>query len=408
MRGAGLDAGGARPKITSSDDDSDRTRHLKVLVWQWGRFGAGPLYALELTRAFSAQADVGALLSLSRGAELLQNGEVTDCALPVRTYSSLAGFAGRVASAPIAIPWLARRLRRLQIDIAVCAMPAAMDFTMAAALKLARIPYAIVVHEAEPHPGDRFPSQIMLQRLLARGAVATFALSSFVAERLREQDGAGTRLLLRTSLPPFYQQTTAAPASRDGTLRLLSFGRLLSYKGLDLLTESLVLLGRRQDLAVRVVGLGPESAELDRLRALPGVTVENGWVPERDVGSVLGWADALILPYREASQSGVAAAAIAANRWIISTRVGGLPEQLANYPRAIMCDPTAADLADAIRTLLERADLPAPLVDGPASSWPTVAADMLDDLRRSLAGAAASPPTAAARLGSTPVYHRDR
>ncbi|RZM36366.1 MAG: hypothetical protein EOP67_06860, partial [Sphingomonas sp.] len=159
-RGAGLHAGGDRPKITSSDDDSDRTRHLKVLVWQWGRFGAGPLYALELTRAFSAQADVQALLSLSRGAELLQNGAVTDCALPVRTYSSLAGFAGRVASAPVAIPWLARRLRRLGIDIAICAMPAAMDFTMAAALKLAGIPYAIVVHEAEPHPGDRFPSQI--------------------------------------------------------------------------------------------------------------------------------------------------------------------------------------------------------------------------------------------------------
>jgi len=381
---------------------------LKVLVWQWGRFGAGPLYALELTRAFSAQADVEALLSLSRGAELLQNGAVTDCALPVRTYSSLAGFAGRVASAPVAIPWLARRLHRLRIDIAICAMPAAMDFAMAAALKLAGIPYAIVVHEAEPHPGDRFPSQIMLQRLLARGAVATFALSSFVAERLREQDGAGTRLLLRTSLPPFYQDTTAAPTSRDGTLRLLSFGRLLSYKGLDLLTESLVLLGSRQDLAVRIVGLGPESAELDRLRALPGVTVENGWVPERDVGSVLGWADALILPYREASQSGVAAAAIAANRWIISTRVGGLPEQLANYPRAIMCDPTATDLARAIRTLLERGDLPAPLIDEPASSWATVAADMLDDLRRSLAGATTSPPAAAARLGSTPIYHRDR
>lgn len=382
---------------------------MKVLVWQWGRHGAGPLYALELTRAFATHDDVQALLSLSRGAELLQNGDVTECALPVRTYSSLAGFAGRVAAAPATIVWLARELRRLQIDIAVCAMPAAMDFAMAAALKLARIPYAIVVHEADPHPGDRFPSQIMLQRLLAQGAVATFALSSFVAERLREQDKAGTRLLLRTSLPPFYQHTTtAAPGPRGGTLRLLSFGRLLSYKGLDLLTESLVLLGARHDLVVRIVGLGPESAELDRLRNLPGVTVENGWVPERDVGSVLGWADALILPYREASQSGVAAAAIAANRWIISTRVGGLPEQLANYSRAIMCDPTATDLANAIRTLLERGDLPAPLVDEQPSSWATVASDMLDDLRRSLAVATTAAPTEGARLGSTPIYNRDR
>ena len=381
---------------------------MKVLVWQWGRYGAGPLYALELTRAFSTHDDVQALLSLSRGAELFQNGEVTECALPVRTYASLAGFAGRVAATPISIPWLARELRRMKIDIAVCAMPAAMDFAMAAALKLARIPYAIVVHEADPHPGDRFPSQIMLQRWLARGAVATFALSSFVAERLREQDEGGKRLLLRTALPPFYQNTTsAAPGHQGGVLRLLSFGRLLSYKGLDLLTESLVLLGGRQDLVVRVVGLGPESPELDRLRALPGVTVENGWVPERDVGSVLGWADAVILPYREASQSGVAAAAIAANRWVISTRVGGLPEQLANYPLAIMCDPVATDLARGIRTLLDRGDLPAPVVDEQPSTWTTVAADMLDDLRRSLA-VATSSPSDAARVGNTPIYHRDR
>ncbi len=403
LRGAGFDAGGARPKITSSHDDSDRTRHLKVLVWQWGRYGAGPLYALELTRAFSAHDDVDAQLSLSRGAELLQNGDVTECTLPVRTYASLAGFAGRVASTPATILWLARRLRRLKIDIAVCAMPAAMDFAMAAALKLAGIPYAIVVHEADPHPGDRFPSQIMLQRLLARGAVATFALSSFVADRLREQDPSGSRLLLRTSLPPFYRAATAAaPGGGGGTLRVLSFGRLLSYKGLDLLTESLVLLGSRPDLLVRIVGLGPESAELDRLRALPGVTVENGWVPERDVGGVLGWADALILPYREASQSGVAAAAIAANRWIISTRVGGLPEQLADYPRAIMCDPDAADLAGAIRTLLERGDAPAPTVGDQPASWAAVASAMLEDLRRSIAAANATAPTEGARLG-TPI-----
>ena len=353
---------------------------MNVLVWQWGRYGAGPRYALELVRAFGSQRDAKALLSLSQAAELLQTREVTDCALPMPTYNNLIGLAGRITTAPFTIPQLARQLRQLEIDIAVCAMPAAMDFIMAAALKLARIPYVVVVHEADPHPGDRFPSQMVLQRWLARGAVAIFALSSFVATRLREQNRLGERRLLLTSLPPFYRGSDMpAPGRHAGQLRLLSFGRLLPYKGLDLLTESLALLGARSDLIVRVVGSGPESAELDRLRALPGVTVENAWVPERDVAGVLGWADALIMPYREASQSGVAAAAIAAQRWVISTRVGGLPEQLAGYGRAILCEPTGADLAEAIRTLLDRTDLAAPLDE--TDRWDTIASTMLNELR---------------------------
>jgi glycosyltransferase involved in cell wall biosynthesis len=79
------------------------------------------------------------------------------------------------------------------------------------------------------------------------------------------------------------------------------------------------------------------------------VTVENRWVPESEIGPLLAWSDALILPYREASQSGVAAAALAAGRPVIATRVGGLSEQLSVAPRALLCEPRPDSLARAIR-----------------------------------------------------------
>ena len=102
-----------------------------------------------------------------------------------------------------------------------------------------------------------------------------------------------------------------------------------------------------------MVGSGPESEALDALRRLPGVRVENRWVPEHEVGALLAWADALVLSHTEASQSGVAAAAIAARRWVVATRVGGITEQLAGEPLARLCDPTPASLAAALRGLLE-------------------------------------------------------
>ena len=135
------------------------------------------------------------------------------------------------------------------------------------------------------------------------------------------------------------------PGAHGGRLRLLFFGRLLAYKGLDMLEEALRLLGPRDDFELRVVGSGPEDPILDALRRLPNVTVENRWVPEDEVGALLAWRDALVLTYREASQSGVAAAALSARRHVLSTRVGGLLEQLAAEPGAYGSAPGQAGTA---------------------------------------------------------------
>ncbi len=353
---------------------------MRILVWQWGRRGAGPRYAAELARSFGTAPDTEALLSLSARAELLQTAHPPACALPVRTYSGLLSFAGRVMTAPVLVPELVLWLRRHRVDVAICAMPAALDLAMAAALRGAGIPYAVVVHEADLHPGDHFASQIRLQRWLVRGARAVFALSTHVAERLREQRQLGDKRLLLASLPPFHYGTALAPpGAHGGTLRLLSFGRLLPYKGLDLLADGLDRLGPRLDLEVRVVGSGPETADLERLRAMPGVTVENRWVSEAEIPTLLGWSDALILSHREASQSGVAAAAIAARRWVIATRVGGLPEQLGAEPMALLCDPAPDGVAGAISALLARDRTPP--VEAGGGNWPLIARAMVDGLR---------------------------
>lgn len=327
----------------------------RVLVWQWGRFGAGPRIATLLAEGLSELAGVEVILSLSRSAEIMRGDLPPRCDLPVTTYSSHAGFLARVISAPFAIPALVRRIRKLQPNIAVCALPGPLDLVMAAALRWLKIPFVIVVHDADAHTGDGFPMQMWLQRALCRRANIVAALTAYVGDRLLNQKLAGTpgRPLIRLHHPPMQYAFAARRHCEDETFRLLSFGRLLPYKGLDLLADSLKLLGSRPGLAVRVVGSGPESRELAALRELPGVTVENRWVPETEVGALFGWADAVVLPYREASQSGVAAVALAAGRYVISTNVGGLAEQLGNEPLAILCEPDADSLANGLRRVLD-------------------------------------------------------
>lgn len=362
---------------------------MRVLVWHWGRRGAGPRYAVELAAALRAQPDTEAVLSLSAQAEILGTGDAGPLVLPYRTYDGVLSLLARLPLAFAEVTPLADRLRGLALDGAVCAMPAYLDPLMTAALRRAGpaksgIPWAVVVHDADPHPGDQSPLKMVMQRRMMSRAAAVVCLTGHVADRLRAQRLAGVPgrpPIIRSTPPPLaFCDHPPPPGPRAGRpLRLLSFGRLLPYKGLDMLSEALAKLGPRDDLLCRVVGTGPETPVVAALRARAGVTVENRWVPETEVAHLLAWADAVVLSHREASQSGVAAAGLAAGRWVIATDVGGLREQIGHERLARLCPPTADGLAGAITALLADASDPPPAPD-PHAAWSEAAGDLVEKL----------------------------
>lgn len=350
---------------------------MKVLVWQWGRLGAGPRFGACLAEALRERPGVEVTLSLCRDAEIMAGPNPPRCEMPVRTYRGMVSFVLRLITAVLALPFLLGRLRRFMPELAICAMPGPLDVLMAVALRLLGTRVVVVVHDADAHPGDGFPMQMTLQRLLCCCAGGLAVLCGPVAMRLRQQGLAGTarRNLILFEHPPFGFDVPVGKRA-EGPRRLLCFGRLLPYKGLDLLAGALASLPADAAISVRVVGSGPESPALDALRGCPGVTVENRWVPETEIGALLAWSDALILPYREASQSGVAAAALAAGRPVIATRVGGLWEQLAGAPQAMLCEPDADSLARAIQ-LWVKTPMTVPRPTDAAAAWRVAVSDLL-------------------------------
>ena len=152
-------------------------RDMRVLVWQWGRRGAGPRFAVWFVERLRLVPGTEALLSLSTGSEILQGPAPPQCDLPVVTYAGAMGLAWRLVQASLVVRGLARRLAALRLDAAICAMPGPLDPLMLAALQFLGLPAVVVAHDADAHTGDNMPLLMFMQRRLMRRADAVVALS---------------------------------------------------------------------------------------------------------------------------------------------------------------------------------------------------------------------------------------
>ena len=337
---------------------------MRVLVWQWGRFGTGARYALELARALSEHCGFGTLLSLAEGAELMQNPVCRQAVdLPLHTYSGSAEFLRRSLDIHAVLRPILARLEDAPPDVAIVTMMGYWDIFLVRHLHRMGVPVAVVVHDAEVHPGDRFHLIVRLQRHLMRQSEGVIALTNFVAEQVKARLSLVGKVHTTIPLGAFAFADLDLPAPKpletapDRPLRLLMAGRLKRYKGIQLLSDALKLLGD-VPLALRVVGTSDDPSVLATLAAFPGVELDLGWKDERTLISHIDWADACILPYVEASQSGVAPMSFKRGRSVIATPVGGLPEQIRNGETGILTETvSAAALADAIRHLTEDRDL---------------------------------------------------
>jgi glycosyltransferase involved in cell wall biosynthesis len=82
----------------------------------------------------------------------------------------------------------------------------------------------------------------------------------------------------------------------------------------------------------------------------------DAWLRPDEIETQLKACDVLILPYREATQSGVITLGIHHHCPMIITRVGGLEEQLPEGA-ALFCEPNPQAIAEAIEHLLKHPEL---------------------------------------------------
>jgi glycosyltransferase involved in cell wall biosynthesis len=136
---------------------------------------------------------------------------------------------------------------------------------------------------------------------------------------------------------------------------ILFFGRMEEYKGIEILLDAMEQLAASGiEFSLVFAGRGPELQRLGaRIAALPMISVEERFLSPDDAIAEFQSASVVVLPYLDATQSGVAAAAFANGRPVVATQVGGLSEIVVDGVNGLLIEPgSSAALADALTRLL--------------------------------------------------------
>jgi glycosyltransferase involved in cell wall biosynthesis len=156
---------------------------------------------------------------------------------------------------------------------------------------------------------------------------------------------------------PPAQTSPPAPAEPSAPARLLFFGIVRPYKGLDVLLRALAQAPA--EVTLTVAGeFWADTTEMDNLIGELGladrVTLRPGYVPADEIPGLFGAADALVLPYREATASQNALLAFAHGVPVITTTAGALAEPVRDGVDGLTCAP--GDTEDLLRVLKEFSD----------------------------------------------------
>ena len=157
-------------------------------------------------------------------------------------------------------------------------------------------------------------------------------------------------------IPELYDRSRETEPNR--LVRLLFVGRLAPVKGLRILLEALAQAREsRPDLALTIVGDGPDRAALETLAAPMGAAVTfTGSLSQEGVAARLGASDALVLPSFAEGVPVVLMEAMAAGLPVVATRVAGVPELVEDKASGHLVAP--GDTAALTAALLALADDP--------------------------------------------------
>lgn len=208
-------------------------------------------------------------------------------------------------------------------------------------------PLVTTIHDVYRHPGDRdlIPGSDFTRR------IAIFRSRQLIVHGNKQKDQLHERfpeLLGRVNVIPhgelgtlykrFVDQHHSSPREQSS---LLFFGRIWPYKGLSYLLEAMSLVIKEiPNVRLTIAGRGENLEQYSSILSdKKHFTVLNRFISPAEVTKLFLQSTAVVLPYIEASQSGVASLAFGLGTPIIASNIGGLSEMIHHNKDGLLVPP---------------------------------------------------------------------
>jgi glycosyltransferase involved in cell wall biosynthesis len=226
-------------------------------------------------------------------------------------------------------------------------------------------PLVTTIHDIFRHPGDRqnifgadYTKRIAFyksQQIIVHAELLKQTLQhKFLVPEQR------INVLPHGELGSLYQRLSQNKNIQEEPFTLLFFGRVWPYKGLKYLLAAMPLIAAKfPKIKLIIAGKGENLKKYfpDGSNHL-NVEILNDFIPPEMVASIFYRSKIIILPYIEASQSGVVSLAYGMGKLVIASAIGGLQEVVQSEKDGLLVPHSDSQaLADAVIRLLSDSQL---------------------------------------------------
>ena len=321
----------------------------KLLVNFVALHGGGTTYAFQMVKALAENGcEIYAIISTEM--ENYQRWvEINNIhLLPVKGYSNKLNFYPRLISFKLfKLPKIYRMVKKIGIDAVYIPMISYWTYTIFKQFKKFRNIYTM--HDVRPH--DENTSSIIWKhsQRIAHQSEEIIILSNCFKKEISNEYGKDFLHIHKLSLgyQNYYTDTTIKKKKDPNIFHFVFYGRIDDYKGLDVLAKAFSsLLTKYNNVHLLVAGSGDFSPYTELYKQLDEsrVKVINRWIKDEEVPLFFDTAKNItILPYKNATQSGIVPIAMTFKSLIISTNCSGLSEQVIDGVTGLLLNPDNVD-----------------------------------------------------------------